>query len=89
MAKRLALYLGVTGFHIVIVGETLQRLVPGTATLLGHLPQRLCPLEFADKTSAPCWSVMLGGVLQNGLLYAALGLVIGLAATGVSRKTSL
>ncbi len=91
MAKRLALYFGAAGFLFVVVAVTLEQLLPTTATLpprLVLLSQWLCPLGFADMTSAPWWSVMLGGALQNGLLYAALGLVIGLAATGVRRLAS-
>jgi len=75
MAKRFALYFGAAGFLIVVVGATLEQLVPRTATLLDRLPQWLCPLGFADMTSVPWWSLMLGGAIQNAVLYAVLGLV--------------
>src|SRR5258708_6660268 len=88
MAKRFALYFAAAGFLIVVVPATLEQLFPGTAPLLDRLPQWLCPLGFLDMTSAPWWSVLLGGALQNGLLYAALGLVIGLAATGARSLAS-
>lgn len=88
MAKRLALYFGAVGFLLVIMGGTLPRLIPGTEMFFGHLLYWACPLGFLDMTSAPWWSVLLGGALQNGLLYAALGLVIGLAATGARRLAS-
>jgi hypothetical protein len=89
MAKRLALYFGVAGFLVVVMGGTLPQVIPGTEMFFGHLLYWTCPLGLADMTSQPWWSVMLGGALQNGLLYAALGLVIGLAATGVRKIASM
>jgi hypothetical protein len=65
MAKPCAIYFGAVGFLIVVVGLTLEHLLPGTATFLDRLPQWLCPLGFADMTSAPWWSVMLGGAIER------------------------
>jgi hypothetical protein len=88
MPRRFANYGAAAGFLIVVVPATVERLLPGTATLLDRLPQWLCPLGFADMTSTPSWVVLLMGAIQNGLLYAVLGLVIGLAAVGVRRLAS-
>jgi hypothetical protein len=85
MAKRLAYCCGAAGFLLVIVGGALPHFAPWTSKLLGQLPDWLVPLGLTDMTSAPWWSTMLWGALENGLLYAALGLVLGLAAIRLRR----
>jgi uncharacterized membrane protein len=88
MAEKFAKYSGATGFLLVILGTSVPHAIPGTATFFGHLLYWSSPLGFADMTSAPWWSVMLGAALENGLLYAALGLGVGLAATAARRLAS-
>lgn len=88
MHRRFVSYGAVLGFLIVVVPVTLERLVPGMATFFGHLLYWTCPFGLPDMTSAPWWSVMLGGAILNAVLYAVVSLVIGLTTAAVRRLAS-
>ncbi len=92
LPRRFANYGAATGFLIVVVLAVLEQLFPATATLpsdLVRLSGWLCPLAVAaDGTGTPWWGFLLLTAAENVLLYAVLGLVIGLAAVGVRRLAS-